>query len=560
MRNVLLIALLTFTVVAGGAYCITWFVQAAQIKSGIEAFVAQVNQHQTYLTYESIETSGFPFTVETKVVRPHFQGRVDQLLTAVEAAGHQHAIPGQMHTLPEWTENWLLNGSITFGINALASRYTLRVSGDWQSSGGIAGTALPAMATQTTGDFTCELGLKNHFTAFTSLWDVESLSQRKELLNDLELFDCITPAYVLFEQASREPLLQSGPGRIYVTHDRSDSEQWRLFLKSENSEITSRGDNLLTLYTHAMDPAYPFPVRLSVYGKQNVEMDFTYDGPAEWPKGSWGMTPIDIRLAKFDIANQAYEANSHFHLSNGGAGATRTGSLVFGSQMQFSARYDALTQDVARNFVYNLYHDDHPQMLALRPHVQQYSEEEMLSILYPAIPDFHALGKLVQTMDVSVKGSADFKTADITMPSFELSATPYGITGKGSARLSPELPVPAANVALDCRNCPSLVDDIFAYASRLRTVIARFNPQQADAMEFNPQLPEGIKRFLAALASPAQANSSAVIYHYAVVSDHTGVNVNGMTMDIVMRLYAEHIAPFLNKAKPASQTPTRSHG
>src|SRR5262249_22196896 len=121
MRNVFLVSVLMFLAVVAGGTTIIWYSQAASTKHAIEQAIARINEKQPYFPYDSIETYGFPSNVFVPLVRPHFKGRVDLLLKSLqEAAARNAATPATaaFQDMPQWNEDILLNGRITFGINA----------------------------------------------------------------------------------------------------------------------------------------------------------------------------------------------------------------------------------------------------------------------------------------------------------------------------------------------------------------------------------------------------------------------------------------------------------
>ena len=75
MRRTLPLLLAVFLAVAAGGWCISWFAQAAEARKMVDQAIASLNEKQRYVTYDAIETSGFPFDVVVSIVKPHFSGR-----------------------------------------------------------------------------------------------------------------------------------------------------------------------------------------------------------------------------------------------------------------------------------------------------------------------------------------------------------------------------------------------------------------------------------------------------------------------------------------------------
>src|SRR5262249_37397929 len=151
MRKIMLVSLVVFCVVVAGSVGITWFLQAATARKNIESAVGAINEKQTYITYDAIETSGFPSSVTVTIVKPRFSGRMDQLIS--ELRKDEHATP-----MPEWHEDIALDGTIVLGINAMSDHYTLAVRGNWTQHGKIGERAIDT-ASSSPGDLTCMLEL-----------------------------------------------------------------------------------------------------------------------------------------------------------------------------------------------------------------------------------------------------------------------------------------------------------------------------------------------------------------------------------------------------------------
>jgi hypothetical protein len=350
-------------------------------------------------------------------------------------------------------------------------------------------------------------------------------------------------------------LMSSGGGRIYITHILSaTSRQARLYLKASDSEVTPQGDALIAAYMQVLSPDYPFPAHLSLYGKQNMEIDLTYNGPSNLLQTP-GQSLVEIKLGKFDISNQMYNSSANFYLKNDIQGDARAFKLSLKAESTVNEQYDALLQEMIRSMIRGLYTNKDPKLAAAQPFLQQYTPNQMYAIVYPAIPNLHSFGKMVEAVDFSFQGSPDFKVGDATLDTFELSAAPYGITGKGSAKLTVGHPLPVGSLTLVCTNCPRLVDDMAAYNARLQKTVIYFNPAQAASMTLDPKLVEGIKGFLGIIAQTAGGDKNT--FTYVITSDETaGIAVNGKRPDELMHLYSEYIGAVTKPAAAAAPAPT----
>jgi len=547
MRKVILISLVIFFAVLAGGYCISWFSQAAQIKRGIEQAIVNINQQQKYLTYDSIETSGFPLDVNISIIKPHFSGRIDPLLKT-------HSQPDTTTSTPEWNEDILLNGRITLGINALSDHYSLRVSGNWQRNSTIGGQTISIVA-QSAGDSVCMLQMARSGGILNALWDYHAMvrDNGKDFFKDLRMFDCIGMANTIYDATSHEKLVNNGPWRFYVSNEpQGTQQQIRFYLKVADLEVTPQGDAMMMLQRTALPQSF-YPVKYSLLGKQSMEIDFSYTGPTDWQTAGKN-PPLDIVLSKFDINNQMYTSNATFFLSNGMKDANRVARLVYKIESNINEQYDVFLQDMLHGFVQQLYSGKGQQIPAFQPYLQKYTAEELYSIIYPIIPHLHSLGKLVQALDVSYQGDVDFNAGDVTLSNMEFSASPYGIKGNGTAKRIAGNPLPEGHAVLTCSNCTQLVDDVTGYAMRLQKTMSYFQtPEQlAAATPIDPKFIDGIKGFLKALAEPTQGGD----YVYTIISDKTaGVTVSGKSINDVLAMYNEYIGSVLKAHSDANGVP-----
>ncbi|MDE3016760.1 MAG: hypothetical protein KGI29_07595 [Pseudomonadota bacterium] len=552
MRSVFLIGLAVFLAVAGGGYCIGWFAQASRMKAGLEEAIASLNARQNVLTYRAIETSGFPGDVTVAIINPRFSGRVDLLLKSLPVAPGR---PQPFTALPEWQEDDALNGRIAFSINALSNYYRIGVNGNVRHESRLAGQMIAADIHHN-GESDCTLQLSRGSWS-AGLWDYQAILHKGgDLLRDVRLLDCSSPGYAV-TGAHQETLISSGPGRLYIASAPTQGmERLRVYLKMTDAGITTAGDAWLTAYAQAFGNR--IPMQLSLYGEQNTEIDFSYAGPASMQQT--GTEPIDIRIDPFRLANQSSTINAGFYFVDSGPASPRHVHVAFKAVSNFSGTYEAIEQNMLRRLIQDAYADKNRQHAGASPYLaalDKYTPGQMLAILTPAIPDLHTLGQLTQSLNASYEGAADFKTGVITLADFELSAAPYGVTGKGSAHLATGQPLPAGSLSLTCTNCLRLVDDAAGYAGRLQTTFSYFDPATAAGMTIDPRLVDGIKNFLGSIASPMRDAAGNATFVYAIASDGaTGITVNDKNMAEVMRLYDEYVGGALrHEAAKAAAAP-----
>lgn len=552
MRSAFFIGIVVFLGVVGGGYCIGWYAQASRMKAGIEQAIANLHTHGITVTYQSIETSGFPRDVTVSLVNPRVQGRVDQLLKSIPAP------PGKSQPfadLPSWQEDDALAGRITFSINALSSHYRSGVTGDLHHQSEIGGKTLVADIHRSS-ESACTVGLSRSGW-FTSLWDFEAFLHRGNALRDLRLFDCASPGETV-TGAQHETLIQTGPSRIYVTSAPSQGmEDLRIYFKGENGEVTPAGDAWITALTQSFGKNVPS--NLALYGKQNIEINFSYAGPADAADSG---KPLNVQLNPLSFTSQADTIIASLSLTDSGQSNPRQSHLAFRMGANFGAAYDAIQQTILRSAIQSMYADKNrmaadannsnnrmpPVFLAT---LNKYTPDQMYAILSPAIPQLHALGQMTGNVDANFKGEPDFKTGDVALANLQLSATPYGLTGAGNAHIAAGAP-PTGQLTLICAHCLQLVDDTTAYAGRVRTAFSYFNPA-ATAAAIDPKLVEGAKQLLGALAAKDASGNN---FTYIIVSKGgAGATINGKGLPEVMQLYDQYIGAVLRQEAAAKAPP-----
>ncbi|MFW0776628.1 MAG: hypothetical protein ACN2B6_02790 [Rickettsiales bacterium] len=524
-------------------YSIMWFVQADKLKGNVEKTISMLNEKETYITYESIDVAGFPMKMAVVVSKPRFAGRVDVLLKSMDDmhVGTKKMFP----ELPEWQEDTSLDGTLTIQLNALSDEYGIILAGDWHNAPTIDGQKL-ALTSKVAGDFVCDMKLANSKALAGAIWTGSIERDGKQFMKDLRVVDCSFPAYEAINVASSEVGMKSEGGYLKFNREPSGDTQSIYFaMKMDNVEFTETGDRWMELYKRAF-PQHSVSQPLSTYGKQNVDIELSFNGPEDF-KDAKENAPLDVNLNKFIINNAIYNVNVAMQAKNTPNGDQRAASLVLKADSSYSEEYDNMVQRMARNAIDELYANKDELTTA---YLEKYTADEMYSIVFPALPNMHPLGKMVQNLDVSYQGSSDFKVGNATLTAFELSAAPYGVTGKGTANMSQDKPFPAADLSLTCSNCARLIDDITDYVNRVSTAFAYFEPEALQANTMNPQLVEAYKNFLSELSVPSQDDTDRTSFNYAIVSDGMmGVTINGKPMNEVMSLYAQHIG---NASMPAS--------
>ena len=536
MRKVLTIGLLTLTVVTVAIFLGGWFIQAKQLRKSAELMIAQLNEQQTYFTYDSMDVSGFPTRLSLNFVNPRFSGRIDQILkNAPQPAPNLPA-----SNIPEWHEDIAFNGVMTFSVNAFSTHYTFTTSGNWTKSSTLAGKEMGKISSKMSGVNQCSLTLARS-SLFSNFWNYRITNENAtELLKEIREFDCNIPAYQLINEGSNVPLINSGATRFYFSSNPHGSgQQIRIFAKSNDAEVTAEGEKYITSYIAALSPDYPFPPLFSIYGKQNMDIDFTYTGPLN--AASQSNPNIDINLSNFNLSNDIYTSKGYFRLINNVTGDSRTSSINTRFESVYTELYDMVLKDTVRNFIRHTITSNDPELQQLRNILQSRTPEESFTLIEPAIPQLHLLGTQVIALNGSYQGASNFMSGDYNMSEIAVTMTPYGITGSGTAKTSPQSLFPTARTNLVCTNCMQLLDDLLSYTGRVIGVIQAFS---AEPPPFNvsPSLIDGTKKFFHALSNSTPEEKNKGHFLYTIISEPNGnLSIGGRSLQDVIALYNTHI-------------------
>lgn len=541
MRSAILWGFGVFLVVVAGAVSISWYAQASGSKAALEDFVAKLNSEERLISYESIETSGFPSQVVITIERPRFYGNVDKFLNKLSPHLKDEAQKAQLSNLPQWHEDFYLDGYLIITVNALSDFYSISSIGNWQSTSKVNGKVFASIHEQASHSF-CSLQLKRG-SIFGNLWDFSSMVRDGEkFLNDFRLFDCAFPATSTLETNTRTPLSSTGPARFYISNAPStDAHHIRVYLTAADIEVTPEGDKSINTFMSALSPGqYHIPRKISAYGKQKLDIDFAYDGPKSFDGAS--NPQMEINLSRFEVSNLAYNTLVHFFFSNGMVENLRNTQISFRAESNFTSAYDSLLQEMLRTGIDEIYTNPEIRTPEMEYFINTYNQDQMYAIISPSVPNFESLGKAVQSFDAEFKGDAAMQVGDFTLNNLELSFTPYGIRMVGTGHNDGKKPA-NGHININCANCNQLIDDMMLYYERLHKTLSYFSPDLA--MNYRPgrNVAEGIKSFLYDISGADKVNLS-----FDVVLDATnGVTINGRGLNIMTNKYYQYIAPALKE-------------
>lgn len=565
--SMLAVALSVFVIVLAAVYCVAWYLQASHARSGVEQLIAELNRQQPLVTYQAIETGGFPLSVDVRIVQPKIAGRFDTLLKTLSSgeAGSSPLLssdPSLKETfsrLPEWSEEIAWAGSIGLKVNLLSDRYVLSVDGPVTHIGTIAGNRM-TIITQPRGSFVCTLNLARRGSLLGSLWEIRRLSRSslQEIAADFRSLDCMTPGYTAVEEASKELYLssgpvalrfanlpESGPGNVHTVQFVLRVADYEL--RPGMNDYANRYLALFSDLSHT-PPAMDF----AAYGKQNIDIDFTMRAPMNG-RDLTDELPFTITIPRFNISTALYSSATSLQLDNSISGEARSVRFTLSSESSFTKAYDKFLMDYVRMLVSQIKESADPEMAQMQAALSGYTVDQAVALIEPVVPKLHSFGNIVLRADAGVEGDKVLSKGMLTIRQAELATTPYGLSFTGASPLPGEGSAfpQGANFTLLCRNCPMLVEDFARYAQRLQQTLVSLDPELADAPTWaSAELTQGLKSLLVALGERRQdPQTGADMLTFALTTDAAGnFSLNGKSPAQVMELFATHVAPHLPAA------------
>lgn len=561
------IVLLTFAVAAilGGAFfCLSWYLQAQGAKQTVADFIARLNADAPYITYQSIDTTGFPTRVSVRINQPKFSGRVDTLLKTLQPSLEESAasdprnaqLLADIRALPEWTEELAWAGSITYSVSMLSDSYSFSVEGPVTQTGNIAGSTV-TLISQPSMPSSCTLSLERSVGGLSGgLWDTARLLRDPQsAFRDFKALSCNVAPYTITEDTSKAVYMSSAGADVTlsnIVNTLAGTRTFHLSSSVKDQEYKPESDVFIRRYV-ALFPAFlgnAALYNLSEYGKQNLEFALEVTGPQDYEQFSTDSS-FSIRIPRARISTAMGESTLLLALENTVNNDQRSIALVLNNDNHYTEAFDRYLAAYARAAVEEIKHSPDPELAAIRAAFEPYTVDQVMEMLNPAAIRLSPLGTHGIHADMLLDGSKDFSKGTLNVTRLTLFATPYSVSMSGKASL-PEQPgqpaAPGSALTLDCRNCLTLIDDLSAYDQRARQVLMAFEPARAsDPGYLPPLLAGGVKAFIEALATQrVDEKTKETIFTFALTVENDGsIVVNGKNMQDVMQLYAQHIVPNL---------------
>jgi len=535
--KIISVSLLGIAALAAGGHYYLWQQHATFARAQVEKAIAAVNAQKQMISYSAIATSGYPRYVEISIENPKVSGRVDewmQLLADMGKASHLERAQQQaaIDALPEWTTDISLSGHIKLRSNLLADRYSVIVSGAITSASDIAGVK-ESSTSQPQGDSVCDIALSYRESLFDRL--MMQLKSEAAAKGELAALNCNFPAS-RYVSESGEMLTSTAGAMLKLNLSPSFQPTRTITFAAEvkDAEFSPAGDKLIEMYARALSPQMIYNNRLSVYGKQNVSISFSFNGPTDLAQLG-GEAPLDVAIDKFSFRNDAYQSDISLKLNKTTANGQSQGQLDLTAKSTFTPVYQSIIRDLFSDLAREALANPNPEW-----DLSGFTAESLSEALQPAIPDLASLGTLTQTLRANFSGNPAAGSGELNLTELELSATPYGITGKGKAARAAGQLSPTGNVELSCRQCPVMIDDIAAYTARLEQVLLRTGAIKPYEFPLDAATLGRFKSFLSQLAVKEAEGS----WRFVIASSaEAPPSINGKPFAEVMALYQQLLMP-----------------
>ncbi|HEU5046338.1 MAG TPA: hypothetical protein VFT64_00690 [Rickettsiales bacterium] len=556
-------ALILTTIVAGGAYTYYWTQQANVLKANFEQSVAQANEQIralnkdiTFLRYESVTTSGFPFLIRLDIAKPVIELPLSSIAHDVASRMSKDA-----SAIPESKDDARLqvtySDKISLSTNMMYDRFTATLSGDMTLVPSINGKAHEALVTTLSSPTECHLAINHADRVPQSI--SEAFSGPEAFFDSFRSIDCDMKGAVTKYADSAQTLSTVDGIELTLTSEPMDQKNKHITLHSDlrNVKATPAYDEFANTYllplfydlTNVPQAQRSAHVEVSQLGEQNSLIDATYEGPLNQQDLLDPTATVKLDVQALNSKNALYDANNEAHFNSSIQNDERHTALNLHSNLTVTSQYeDLMTKQLTLMLGEAGKNPMQPGIIqSLPPGVKP---EVLANAL---VPKLHNAGKMRLDADLQVTGSkngniVDVKKLDIN--NLDLLSEKGGLKLKGSGTFSSAPTMPVGDITITCVSCDTLVDDIGGYSINIDDAMAPGRPGQVHYV--TPQLVEGVKQFLHAI-SEQPTDKTAKDIDVKLVSDSTNkVTVSGKQPMEVIGLFGVNVGQNLQHVEPTA--------
>lgn len=554
-------ALILTTALVGSVYTYYWFKQSDELRKSLEQTITQLNEQMkqlskdtTFIRYESIVTSGYPFSIQLDVNKPV----IDVPVFALE----RNILRGQnlqppLNNLTDVMVELSYSDKISLISNIMANKFSVIALGDSLIKPTVNNVARKAITGTYSAPFICNLEIANNDNM---PWNIlQSVTTPETFLTAFRSASCSISGTASKYSDSQEPLASMDDFNITVTNTPVNHENSRISVKSEikNLKVSAAYDELSNSYMSIFYDISGVPqeqrateMNLSKYGEQNSAIDVTYEGPLDKKEILEPSANIRLDINTLNDKNALYEANSEAHISSIVQEAERNSSVAIHSNVIVTEQYEQLLKQKLVKLFDFIAKNPESEEKFVQDIAKSAKPEELANAIMPKL---HNAGKISFDADIKLKGDKDknILLADsYNINALDLSTGQYGIKIKGNAKYGAST-IPAGELLATCISCDSLINDIGDYSINLDSIIA--STRAGNIHYVTKQLVDGIKQFMHAIdENSANKNSKDVTVHF--VSDDKGkVTISGKQILEVIGLFGVNVGQNLQHIEDADK-------
>jgi hypothetical protein len=544
--------------IAIGGYTALWFSQANIAKTQIIALIKKLNADREIITYQSIETTGFPSSLIVRIEKPSLSIPVSDLMKPFGQAlpiapdgTDQANMRKALLEAPDWLEELSLDGNISLIVNALSNTYRITATGNSQGQSKIGESIISYRSEFSDGTRVCEMAFRQaNSGSALKLWNWEYLNNPQAALQSLRKIDCRIPAVKSYVDQSTTAGYNSEPITMFFENIGSgDDIDAHVKLDFPNYSGTKELDTLLEHYFKGIYPEEELPkrYRMSALGNQKLLLDASVAFNSATPESA----PIKINVRDLTYVSAISENRSSLLLESGGLSTGGKISWDVKSDNSFKEpAYHSYIEE-AGTFAKQMYRtakaDSHPLTM---------SEDIFVSGYQSLVPKVHELG----TLKFIFTGNGELKQGTnmpVALTALSINTEPYGVEASGKGEIaSAMMPTPTGEYQLKCRNCFSLVDDVAAWMQKLQPLLREIEGDSyLSSIAITPESIAGIKQFLQKL----DPNGTETLLTYAIKLAPSGeVSINETPLQEVAALFEENAGKILNAGLPPAAASTEA--
>jgi hypothetical protein len=442
--------LVAVPVIAGGALSGLWWLQTEQMEKELQHTLQAQQLLPVQLQYQSIERTGFPLQPGVRLIQPTFTFTGKQIRGTAQYS------------------------AIAFDKSLHELNYRIQLEGPQNTTLSVNDKSWTLQSTHQS-----PIIITAHFQG-----GIEDLLEQKrtpeQWLDRLQTVSVQSSAGEI--KQGETVLITMGDSRVDLIRHPGGQHAIDVEAKinSNNTTFSPAYDAFAKELTQAMlgDIANHIDSGMSVYGAINSEYAVRYQGPTL--KQFSMKQPFSVALKPARFTSDLLDSDSAISVSFRADEAET--QMDFDVQVQHNMKpkfdqYLARTvQDALRS----------PDAAATLPTIAQMEPATLWQIAGTLIPRTSTLGTLTQKFQGSFTTTKE-GTLNLNLTAVDLSATPYGLSGNGSANYNLNGKQNPFDFTFTCRACPSLFQDLTSYVHRVQYLAQRLvapNAQDKKLVDF----------------------------------------------------------------------------